>query len=265
MKTLALHNLLEERCGNIAEQFTEWREEQDIRFALPRAVDILLLPEVRAILEQGKDIEGHSIRCKFPEFVLLWKQACDHQLRSIIRYSLAHIKNIPPHIDPLSLASMVFTCAKCKANACTNNTSERPPPLYPAILTHECLYDDDSNWDTAMKTTPATLGTMSGMNTTAITPGGKWPDGTYETIVAEICLDLFGSRNPWSCDLLGIGSWHRRAREIIEACGQDPYTVTTEEMDFLDARLYCMECTDLSSCKRFVMHWRYAASVVISL
>jgi hypothetical protein len=72
-------------------------------------------------------------------------------------------------------------------------------------------------------------------------------------------------RRKWTCNLLEIDEAASKAAEgIVTACGMDPEEATADDMDELDARLECVQCTledddDDNDCSS-VFGWRSAVS-----
>lgn len=219
-----------------------WHAEQPNKSALPRAIDLMFRPEVREIVDQpinAREAEEAFVALShsFPQWVNEWKTECAEKLRALVRDSPAFEDKIPDGVDPLTLASVAFTCNNCKHDSCSYG-QERLPPLYPAILTHECLWK--RVWDFQVKE-------------------------PYERAAVTVSKTkcTFSTHTSWSCDVLEVGVWHRRASEVIQAFRKDPLTATREEMDGInDIRLYCGRCARLHPYKREVMTWRDAVSTI---
>ena len=138
--------------------------------------------------------------------------------------------------DPLSLASVVFDCKLCSGKW-YNPDNAGPPPLYPAIIGHECLYKRAQHEDI---------------------------EDPYERAMIAVSStnDTLNSHTSWSCESLKVGQWHQRATALILMLGKDPVTATRKEMDSdTDTRLYCANCSrdsELLHHSREVMTWRQA-------
>ena len=223
--------LMQVRCNAFNDMFRSWfRDQPDKSDAFPRAGDFMRRPEIHTLLGRQDDalVDFEPFRPKFSDWTAEWREGCSEKLRDTVRNSQA-FKNhaFPTNTDPLSLASVLLTCKSC------NFSSTQPPPMYPALLTHDCLYEHVHNWPLEA-------------------------DPLDRAIMASITIFPYLSYRSWSCERLEIGTWHERASIIIRAYGKDPMTTTKTEMDKANIRLWCDDCTDPCKHKRQVFRWRGA-------
>ena len=226
------------RCQFFRLVYAAWFVKQADKSILPRAVDLMYRPEVRAVIEQDTeqpvsraDFDGFTNH--FAEWSAEWKAQCDEKLRKLVRDSPGLKGKIPDGIDPLSLASVVFTCKECSRYGYGGPTAL----LYPAILTHSCLYEDvwfGRYTETLPIFERAACGAARG---TSVVP----------------------SYAPWSHELVAISADYEQVEEIIKAFGRDPSTATRDEMDTIDnVRIYCSNCPRASPDSLSVMGWKHA-------
>ena len=234
------HTILRERCRVFQKVYWGWHARQSDKRVLPRAIDLMRRPEVEALITAGNEVPVTTaaftaFTSQFARWAAAWKAECDEKLRDLVRRSPAFADGIPTGVDPLSLARVVFTCTKCK-NRSPSPENARVVPLYPTILTHDCLYEEV--WESKMQ------------------------DAFDRAAVAvSQTKNTFGKHTFWSCEPLEVDSWAMRADKIIAAFGRKPMTVTRDEMDTIgDARIYCYQCPLDSVYHRNVMTWRHAVS-----
>ena len=243
MEAIRTARLNRERCERLLQRgalfsdvYKNWWTGQDNRSELPLWGEVLRHAEVISVIDQPNEVEVDEaafepLISRFPAWAKENRETRDDELRTIVLKSAEFKDKIPDGIEPLSLASVVFDCSDCRL--CTLE-DEMLPPLYPAILGHDCLnqfvdaYDVKDPLETALLCAAPTA----------------WPNG------------LSGGFR-WSCNSLSIGVLHQRAVEVIKACGMDPMTTTREEMDNLEARFWCQTCAKQYKGEwRQVMHWR---------
>lgn len=218
----------------------EWWMHQPHRATLPRAMELMRRPEVRAITEQNCAVLVNRdalapLVAHFPAWVAEWRAEKEEVLLALVR-ATPQFAGVPADVDPLALACLAFDCKACHADALSTQVI---PPLYPSLLDHECLYAAVSTDDANARPDPFDAALLWAM---------------YEPST-DMC------RERWSSETLRVGVWHSRAVEIIEACGQDPYTTTREEMDGLGVRLWCEGCNEVfKGARRQVMSWRDCVS-----
>lgn len=202
--------LLDHRYDVFGQVYGNWHKTQSDKSLLPRPIDLICRrEELRELINKPDDIavsaeHFEQLAGHFETWAEAWAEDCMTQLRQIIRDAPEYKDKIPEGVDPLSLASAAFSCSSCECNR-----KGRMPALFPDLLQHECL------WPTRMM---------------------SYEDASRERGPIKTW--------PWSCELLSIGQSHKGLAEVIEACGQDPMTVTREEMDNLDPRLYCAVCEE---------------------
>lgn len=236
--------LWKQRCDIFVRLYRLWYNAQDDKRGLPRAVDLMLTDTIWAMFMLPAETDMlpvyNAVFEHLPIMAAQWRQRCDEQLREIVRNSDAFKDRIPEGVDPLTLASVVFTCKSCSAHSVT---SKKLPSLYPGILTHDCLWERADPYNIV-----AGNDSLESVILLASSRGRSWRgDGAA-------CL-------AWSCESLEIGVLHRRVAGIIRACGKDPLKATREEMDGLRVRLWCKgESCDHSDTYRRVKNWRNAVS-----
>lgn len=227
------------RARTFTQVFHRWHAEQTDKRALPRAIDFMRRPEIQAIFRLPDTVRVTAQmfdvhRDQFGEWAAEWRRGCEDKLRALIRSSDAFQGKLADNVDPLSLASVVFTCAECEKDI---NSFSKITPLYPSLLSHDCL----------------------------------WPRVTYYTYtdpVERAIVAMSGYymrhdfREAWDCKSLSIGRWHERGKDVVELCGKDPYTATMEEMDALDVRLWCSSCSERGEKRVQVCRWREAVSTI---
>ena len=231
---------LKRRCDSFQRVYRAWHAHQPNKNVLPRAIDLMRRTEVRAVIEQDEgqnvtDAQFEAFKDNFTEWSTEWKNECDERLRELIQASPAFKDKLQAGVDPLSLASVVFTCRRCSITT-SRPQHIRTPPLYPAILTHDCLY-------------PRKRECLI--------------DDPFER--AAVCVskvNMFGTHTFWSCDNLRLSThWSERMEKIITMFNKDPRTATREEMDMVDdVRVCCFKCPMNTPFLQDVMNWRHTVS-----
>ncbi|KAL4070439.1 hypothetical protein J3A83DRAFT_4243270 [Scleroderma citrinum] len=165
------------------------------------------------------------------------------------------IEPCPPEgaelVEVLSLATTVFCCKTCNPSSTdfydwseeyesllsgmlSQPSMSRSPLFYPEVLGHRCLTKKR---------------------------------GYRDDIPGDVTKQLYypaGFRTKWSCIPLQIDDTAKNiASKIVEACGLDPLTTTTVQMDTLNPKLACLECVtwDIgygNQCQTPVFGWRAA-------
>lgn len=225
MKTTREHRLHRQR-GVI---YREWRRTHWDRKLFPLDVDILCAPDyVSAVNDSARTtIDVTMISQDFAERAKQWRDRCDKELREKVMSSPELRDFLRQDVDPLTLAVVAFSCTNCASKRLA-------PPLYPSVIAHTCCYSDPGDSSEL----------VSGI----------------DQDLASIITDKSGPHAPWSSNVLELGLWYRRAAEIIKACGEDPATITREDMDGLSIRLWCTCCSRHYSAGdiRQIMTWRDA-------
>lgn len=242
-------NALTDRCKTFRIVYTAWYAKQKDKITLPRAIELMFRPEVRAIVEQDTDhpvspTDFEVFTDDFARWATDWEESCDEKLRELVRDSPALKDELPGDVDPLSLASVVFTCKGCKGipGMFLAHMDEATPMLYPTVLTHGCLYAKRRR------------GSLRG-----VSPFER------ATVLASPTESVLVQYGPWSCNTLEVDVFHARVAEIIAAFGKDPSRTTRDEMDAIDdVRLYCFDCPRDSSGFLHVMNWRHAVTTPAS-
>ena len=222
-------NTLSERRKFFRLVYTAWYVKQEDKGVLPRMVDFMHRPEVRALLEQdtkygASRADFEVFTSHFAEWAAEWKAQCTEKLRKLVRDSPELEGKIPDGVDPLSLASVVYACKQCPRGLIPR---DRCPMLYPAILAHHCLYEVGASKCAA---SGASENEDEGFN---------YPS--------------------WSLEPIEAVGYHKEMVEIIEAFGRDPSKATQDEMNAIDnVRLHCFDCPWSESGYLAVMGWKQA-------
>lgn len=223
------------------QMYREWHTEQTDKRALPRAVYFMHRPEVRTLVSMPLTdiITADSFlhyREHLSNWAAEWRRDCEDKLRECIRKSDAFKDKIPADVDPLTLASVAFSCEKCENNIMK---TIRMPSLYPSLISHDCLWKRVDYYD--IKDLVERWMLIS----------------TQDDTELSYC-------DTWTCEPLFIGKWHHRMVKVIQAVGKNPYRTTPEEMDQLDVRFWCDHCCSKLVDKRIhVYKWRDTASTHI--
>lgn len=254
------------RCERFQDVYTAWYVEQEDKTALPLPIDLVYRPEIRTVVEQDKDqvvacTAFQAFEDDFAQWSHEWQNERAEELRTLIRGSSILQAGIPPDVDPLSLASVAFTCTVCRAREKNPRQPSEPlvhsqlPLLYPAVLKHECLYKRIQRSDAETSDLP--LFEQAALYASRKEIGPYDPD-------TKILPSPPSHHRLWSCDdSLEVVQWHGRLSRIIQSFGKDPYTTTRDEMDAIaDVRLYCENCPWGSAYCRPAMTWRHAVSCV---
>ncbi|KIP04622.1 hypothetical protein PHLGIDRAFT_188976 [Phlebiopsis gigantea 11061_1 CR5-6] len=235
---------LTQRCSTFQRVYRAWHAKQPKKHVLPRAIDLMRRPEVRAVIEQDNeqfvaDGDFEVFADNFADWSVEWKAECDEKLRGLIRASEAFKDNIPEDVDPLSLASVVFTCRGCSSYT-SSPKRIKMPPLYPTTLTHDCLYPQKHEYSIK-------------------DPFERAAVAASETISAHRNLNM-RKHTFWSCDSLLLEKrWSERMEKIITAFKKDPKSATMKEMDTVDdIRVCCFQCPMNTPLVQDVMNWRHA-------
>ena len=232
---------LTSRCESFQRVYRTWHAKQPDKSILPRAIDLMFHPGARAFIERDdqrgvideKDFAVYTEH--FPQWAADWKATCDQKLRDLVRNSPSFQEHTVDGGDPLWFARIVFTCRRCEKMS-SGTGPAKIPPLYPAILTHDCLYADAND------------------------AGIKDPfERAAVSVSRKSCM--VDKHTIWSCDLLEIHPrWARRMEKIIRVFSKDPTTVTRDEMDAVTSRVYCVKCEEDLPLFRDVMSWRHVVS-----
>lgn len=227
------------RCQTFRLVYTAWYTKQKDKGVLPRAIDLMCRPEMRAIFEQDTDhpvshADFDTFTSRFAQWSAEWKAQCDEKLRELVRNSPSFKNETFDGVDPLSLARVVFTCSDCsKYMVC----QERDPLLYPGILTHDCMYESIFYGED--------VGALS-----------LFERASRNASSAE----TLGFRHAsWSCKHIEAGAYEEQMVDIIKILGMDPSRATRDDLDAIDdVRIYCSDCPRSSSDFLQVMNWRHA-------
>ncbi|KAI0744192.1 hypothetical protein C8Q80DRAFT_1345957 [Daedaleopsis nitida] len=196
--------------------------------------DIALVPEVRAIIEDhSTDVSEEAIKAKLtaivPELADRWVDERRAEFTARLCEGLGDSQAGRAPV-PLELAIASFTCLRCINNRGWYN-SEPPPPWFgwPDVAEHGCFRYSD-------------MGNVTGFR-------GDYYMGHVSTLVKHYPNDL-----PFT----GVKSVYiledrTDFRDVIEVCGQDPDTVTYDQMQQCEIRLRCRLCA--SYARQEVFDW----------
>ncbi|KAK7676670.1 hypothetical protein QCA50_020352 [Cerrena zonata] len=206
---------IEPRAKLFQKVLIPWR--RSVGIISPHTHDLLLIPEVRSLIDvppDGKGSEAMPVAREDLEklepvlyrYHREWKQ---EQLETITERVSSGFKLPYCSTGPFALAvSQFFTCSVCSRAF-----------SFLHILLHSCTRS----------------------------PYQEQQD-TYESVIVHLtCHDRTTPRSIVLADPL---------RDVIVACGQDPATVTIDEMDALDVRLECGSCRVVGVLD--VYNWREA-------
>jgi hypothetical protein len=262
---------------------------------MPEPVDFCAFPEIKAILQLSNDVDVDEstfsdILPKFPEMFDRWRgnihrllvvkfrKAQKDQLRLSAMFGSSHFTASPSiHasdeeiFENMRLATTVFKCLNCDETPCIakevfDRADEDPLPacrhfwigpdhsnplFYPKVLGHHCLTIQAPNhiiWEDI--------------------PARCYPDPSVRLDMLTQGCHLESHRKQWVCHCLVVDAHAGKMVErIVEACGFDATQTTAEEMDYVDARLACMNCATRHSkntTEVSVFAWRSAVSTLIN-
>ena len=196
-------------------------------------LDYAFMPKVQAILDDnsGKTPSRKDIIARLsdvlPALTDEWVGRCKNELTALVAEPLKEA-GIKPEGDPLTLAVTALWCKRC----CGYPT---PNHHWPEVINHSCLR------------------TYYLPNTTA-----------YDRALGDYLRSF--SWNDTSSHLLStlaksvrVNEFLRYRSEVITACGLDPSTATTADMDICGVRLRCRLCAYLV--KQEVFDWAGAVSM----
>jgi hypothetical protein len=224
-----------ERCLAFQRVYWKWHASKADKRILPRPIDLILSPELREDLAQPHYVSMaestfESFRDRLDDSSTQWRKRCDDRLRDIARNTPEFQGKISQDTDPLTLASVVFTCSSCKYGWDSNESIE---PFYPSVISHNCLW------------------------LRVVTAQDPLTRAACECSFAYTGSFDYGE---WDCCRLNLGLWHQRAAELIRLSGKDPVTTTQQEMDALDMRFCCKTCVQELDGYKEVMGWRGTVS-----
>ncbi|KAH9948009.1 hypothetical protein B0H21DRAFT_735736 [Amylocystis lapponica] len=189
---------------------------------LPRSVDLVRYEEIQTIIEASKELYSSSALDKIlPGLITEWQADVQSQLTDLVLSSMpVSSRNKCP--NPQNLACLIF---KCGCNAMLH---------WRDVTSHEhrsTVYIHPWRYHTIRNLSP------------------------YEIAVRGSYLDA-----AWDVDSFKLQVRGKRSVKVFEACGKDPATATSVEMDALDARFECVKCGTRGTRSRptHVMNWREA-------
>lgn len=216
--------------------------------ALPQTVEIVMLPETKALAEtafsdgpsylRGNKATGVSerkrlsrmLRAQLPTLLNSWHVERKTQLIGLLNSYSRATKHRPQ--DPLSLALAVFRCTECSAAL-----------RWPTVICHPHLY-------TCNNASQCSVGRQEPGNGTVIC-GLSITDAVFDNAIST----HFRSISRWTLERLEL--WGDEMARIISACGSDPATADTEQLDRINVKLACSLCSE-SGQRVLVMGWRSA-------
>ena len=238
---------------------------------MPEPVDFCAFEPIKEILDQHADVDVDTnsfmhLMADIPDMVEQWREEITTKFAKRVKSCIRHLN---PSIDDdakeskhddtsdesirqqMTLAKTVYKCTECcngsefcfdfsfLTTSFANLFSELPlhskspqckPLWYPRVLGHRCMTK---------------------------------PTGFRLSTDRSIDLDILPwRRRKWTCNLIDIDEDASEAAEgVIAACGLDPTVATADDMDELDARLECLQCsTDEDNPCHVVLGWRSAVS-----
>jgi len=223
------HNRLRKRANVVVGLLKAYTLERPVNDIIPGPADICEMDEFKAVIkdtpddvEVSQDAFEHAMG-RLPQLITEWRSAKDAELVRIMKASTALAPSEPqltsqPGSDRMQL-ERATTLFECKQ--CGTTVS------YPRILMHHCTHS--YSWHNHDVDDP-------------------------RSILWEILLDV-----PWNLGgKVGVKVQGKViASQIVQSCGLDPDTASSQEMDELDARFECVKCfSDKSG--RYIMGWRMA-------
>ncbi|KAJ3557330.1 hypothetical protein NM688_g1532 [Phlebia brevispora] len=208
--------LLVTRFLYFTEFYAQWRKAQGHDAILPLVVDLVHHDELRELILTPQDTTVtqetfETLRELLSRWAEEWRANCRSHL--VATYRTDHASHVgQTDAGFLALASSVWTCENC-----SHILDRRLILHYPEVMEHRCLYRQ--------------------MDEESIPPCGPSPHEQYEFICTQLT-----QHSSWACEPLNAEKAYRWALEVIRACGMDPASTTTEEMDKLDVRLMCKTC-----------------------
>ena len=194
--------------------------------------DCAFMPEVRAIIEdKSKDVTKESVKTKLaeilPDAVTKWieKRRRDHT--ALLLEQAANPDAVKAAPEPLNLAIAVFNCKGCSLYR--SDAGYR----WPHILEHSCFRH-----------------TMQNINNVE--------DDDYTRCVSACVGRVVSDMRYKGIKNVMLHKANACTRDIIKMCGQDPDTVTYDEMEQCGVRLRCRFCTTLA--EQQVFDWKAAVS-----
>ena len=205
-------SLLIDRIATFAQILEETDLESQVRTAewelKPHLADLVLLPPVRAILDDPDDEQLPSEAVTFFRDNI---QAMRNHWYDSIKDKLTDkfCEAVTLHGDTdcmLDLAITVFSCNEC---------GKEVPLRFPGLLAHPCFR-------------PGTLYT--------------WRGELYTNTISEIA-SILKVPDAFVLDEVSVDCTAVEAiRAIVEACGLDPLRATQEDLERCETRLYCARC-----------------------
>ncbi|KAI0744163.1 hypothetical protein C8Q80DRAFT_1122426 [Daedaleopsis nitida] len=186
------------------------------RIVYAKLADCAMIPEIRAVLEDtSQDVSAEQTIAQligmFPALVVRWNEERKSELATIIVKVLGN-SDAAGVADPLNLALAHFMCRGC-SGTCLR---------FPAILGHPCFRTRlERSRDRFQDAIIFALAHYSANLTIADT--------------ASHCMYEENMRKSMMF-----------VREVIEACGCDPDSVTFAEMETCEGRLRCLLCAQVS-------------------
>lgn len=198
---------------------------------------------VKQIIESDREVEVTSMSFgqileDIPAWMLRWRVSRTQDIIFKQRYSsLPHVKEYSEQINYLQLAISVFVCNEhlCyRENGARKGDEDYRYMYYPEYMHHRC---NSVRWKEWAK-----------------------PDEEEEALSFAVEHVV---RTAWTCKNLEYDEKAARVvQKILDACGWDWKTMTTERLDQLDPRLVCLKCSWGNRCDgdriMTVRSWRSA-------
>ena len=215
--------------------------------ASPRPLDIAVLPETRGLAEAAAAAGltqtcNDATRRKFtktlaaqlPSLLSCWREERRSQLIGSLSCMATATRLCSQ--DPLGLAIAIFKCRECSAGL-----------RWPGVLSHSHAYVDQHTTQGCRR--------YPGMGNGTIICGLSMSDDVYDSAIRE----YFGKYPQWSLSCLDYRG--EELFRVIAACGSDPASADVDELDRVNARLACSQCSE-SGQRVLAMNWRSAVRLL---
>ncbi|KAF7970227.1 hypothetical protein HWV62_24764 [Athelia sp. TMB] len=225
-------NAIHGRLALAEKVFDEFKATHPYNAILPNPAELYTLPECKAlVLEHADDVilsvqDFKPIALQLPQFCEEWRMSAELELLRLMTPANS-TQGLPTVHDrrQLELATTYFECRECEE-----------PIAYPRILVHHCI--------------------TSTLNIKFMSSPSDTDDDT--TIMKKSRFLLHAQ--PWS---LGVGvlvytdKLPEAVRCILVACGLDPDTTSSQDMDEHDFRFECENCSSITE-GALLMNWSMA-------
>ncbi|KAI0059001.1 hypothetical protein BV25DRAFT_1861229 [Artomyces pyxidatus] len=218
------------RCSSFRKMLEEMGHNELPGMTQAHYIDILILPEIKAILDSPGDDEICSetlttMRTLLPGLWTEWLKALSGRLLN----DSPALQAIYDAQKTLDHPAIVLACSQCNRRL-----------FYPPVLYHSC--------------------NNAAYNPLHSGPATEIREDLYEHAAQEKCL-----RKPWSTAQLDVLSTIDHIQDIMHVCGVDPHKGNWLEMNALDGslRVECKRCSTKVK-GSVVMSWRSAVQHVMT-